>query len=102
MSDFLGRIGQITEWVVVSNLENRAVNAACDKAQGWWRDRKQKKPDSHTASANPPPSQPQTTSPTSFPQYQPQQTSYMPPPASLPPPSMGSNQLLVTVNQVEG
>ncbi|CAF0715271.1 unnamed protein product [Adineta steineri] len=108
MSDFLGRIGQITEWVVVSNLENRAVNAAVDKTQDWWKNRKQnKRHDSHPASVNqgpissppplppPPPSQPQA----SYPQYQPQQPYYQPPP---PPTSMGGGQLLLSVNHIEG
>lgn len=48
MSDFLERVGRITEWVVISNLENRAVNAACNKAQGWWNERKHKKHDKST------------------------------------------------------
>ena len=102
MSDFLGRIGNITEWVVVSNLENRAVNAACDKAQGWWRNRKNDKNTSQPPSASavppppPPPSQTKYAAP--GPQYQPQQASYMPPP----PPSMGRGQLLINVNQVDG
>ncbi|CAF0737095.1 unnamed protein product [Adineta steineri] len=104
MSDFLGRIGQITEWVVVSNLENRAVNAAVDKTQDWWKNRKQNKHhDSHSASVNqgpisspPPPSQPQA----SYPQYQPQQPYYQPPPP--PPTSMGGGQLLLSVNHIEG
>ncbi|CAF5158310.1 unnamed protein product, partial [Rotaria sp. Silwood1] len=56
MSDFLGRAGRITEWVVISNLENRAVNAACDKAQDWWKNRKNNKHDSHASSASPVPS----------------------------------------------
>ena len=103
MSGFLGNIGHITEWVVVSNLENRAVNAACDKAQGLWNNRKKNKHHSHAASASPvpsppPPIQSQTNYPPPYTQYQPQQASYMPPP----PPSMGNNQLLITVNNVEG
>jgi hypothetical protein len=109
MSDMLGRFGQITEWVVVSNLENRAVNAACDKAQGWWHNRNKDKHHSHTASAGPtppppvaaapPPVQSQINYPTSYAQYQPQQASYMPPP---PPPSMGNDQFSISVNHVEG
>jgi hypothetical protein len=103
MSNFLGRVGQITEWVVVSNLENRAVNAACDKAQGWWKDRKQKKPDSHggAAGSTPPPSQSQIKSASPLPQYQQAQASYMPPPGP-PPPPMGAGHLLITVSNVEG
>jgi len=104
MSDFLGRIGNITEWVVVSNLENRAVNAACNKAQGWWHDRKHHKHDSRAAPIGPtspqPPPQSQTKYPAPSPQYPPQQASYMPPPP--PPPSMGSGQLLINVSHVEG
>jgi len=105
MSDFLGRIGNITEWVVVSNLENRAVNAACDKAQGWWKDRKHNKHDSHAAPAGPtpppqPPLQSQTKYPAPLPQYPPQQASYMPPPP--PPPSTGCGQLLINVSHLEG
>ena len=104
MSNFLGRIGNITEWVVVSNLENRAVNAACDKAQGWWHNRKQDKHnqhDKHAASNTPPPppSKSQVAYPAPSPQYPPQQASYMPPP---PPPSMGSGQLLISVNHLDG
>jgi hypothetical protein len=112
MSNFLGNIGHITEWVVVSNLENRAVNAACDKAQGWWHDRKQHKHHSHAASNNPPPPPPPQSEakypappppqseakyPAPSPQYAPQQASYMPPP-----PSMGAGQLLISVNHIEG
>lgn len=99
MSDFLGRVGRITEWVVVSNLENRAVNAACDKAQDWWKNRKHKKPDKHdkhAASAGPTPPPPPTQSKQ---QQQQQQASYM---AAPPPTSTGGGQLLVTVNQVDG
>ena len=108
MSDFLGRVGRITEWVVVSNLENRAVNAACDKAQNWWQHRKDDKPDKHgkhgkhgASNITPPPApqQSQAKYPEPSPQYAPQQTPYMPPP---PPPSMGSGQLLVNVHHVEG
>ena len=29
----------ITEFVVVSNLENRALNAGINKAQNWWKNR---------------------------------------------------------------
>ena len=104
MSDFLGRVGRITEWVVVSNLENRAVNAACDKAQGWWKNRKHDKNNNRAAVAAPPPPPPPSQphyakypEPTS--QYPPQQASYM---ASPPPTSTGSGQLLLTVNQVDG
>lgn len=103
MAGFVDNIGRITEWVVVSNLENRAVNAACDKAQGWWKNRKHEKHEkhgSHAASSSPvppPPSQSQPQYPAPFPQYSSQQASYMPPP-----PSMGGGQLLITVNQVEG
>ena len=32
----------ITEFVVVSNLENRALNAGIGKAQNWWRNRHQR------------------------------------------------------------
>jgi hypothetical protein len=106
MSDFVGNIGRITEWVVVSNLENRAVNAACDKAQGWWHNRKHhhdsKSPPVNPAPVPPPPSsQTYTKYPTPSPQYPPQQASYM---ASPPPPvpSMGGGELLITVNHVEG
>jgi hypothetical protein len=111
MSHFLGNIGQITEWVVVSNLENRALNAGINKAQGWWHDRKQHKHDRQPGSNTPtppPPSQSQTKYPALSPQYPPQQASYMPPPQQAsympppPPPSMGSGQLLITVNHVEG
>jgi len=107
MSDFLGRIGNITEWVVVSNLENRAVNAACDKTQNWWKNRKHNKHDSHAAPAGsvPPPPPPSSKSPTTYPsplpQYPPPQASYMAPPPPVPP-SIGSGQLLITVNHVEG
>lgn len=104
MSDFLGRVGRITEWVVVSNLENRAVNAACDKAQGWWKNRKHDKHHPHGASANatpppPPPVQSQAKYPDPSPQYPPQQGFYAPPP---PPPSMGGGQLIISVNQIDG
>ncbi len=34
----------ITEFVVVSNLENRALNAGIDKAQNWWRNRHNNSP----------------------------------------------------------
>jgi hypothetical protein len=33
----MDRLGYITEFVVVSNLENRALNAGINKAQNWWR-----------------------------------------------------------------
>lgn len=108
MSDFLGRVGRITEWVVVSNLENRAVNAACDKAQGWWHDRKHKKRDSHavaSASSVPPPLPPshgQAKYHASSPQYPPQQSPYVSSPPQPLPPSMNGGQLLITVNQVDG
>ncbi|CAF0867250.1 unnamed protein product [Rotaria sp. Silwood1] len=109
MSDFLGRAGRITEWVVISNLENRAVNAACDKAQDWWKNRKNNKHDSHASSASPvPPPQPlpsqsQTKYPISpSPQYQPQQASYGPPPPVPFPPSMGNGELLISVNHIDG
>jgi hypothetical protein len=103
MSGILDRFGQITEWVVVSNLENRAVNAACDKTQQWWKNRKHDKHDSHGPSPNSVPTPPPPLSQTPFPQYQPQQATYMPPPPpSLPPPSMGYNQLLINVNHIEG
>jgi len=120
MSGILDRFGQITEWVVVSNLENRAVNAACDKTQQWWKNRKHDKHDSHGPSANSVPTPPPPPSQTPFPQYQPQQATYMPPPSqtpfpqyqpqqatympppSLPPPSMGCSQLLINVNHIEG
>lgn len=109
MSDFLGRVGRITEWVVISNLENRAVNAACDKAQDWWKNRKHEKHDKHAASATPviPPtssgvSQANYPAPPIQP-YQPQQACYASP---LPPvpfaPSMGHNELFITVNHVDG
>ncbi|CAF4528211.1 unnamed protein product, partial [Rotaria magnacalcarata] len=29
----------ITEFVVVSNLENRVLNAAISKGQDWWKHR---------------------------------------------------------------
>ncbi|CAF0986464.1 unnamed protein product [Rotaria sordida] len=113
MSDFLGRAGRITEWVVISNLENRAVNAACDKAQDWWKNRKHNKHDSHASSASPiPPPQPspQTIYPKPSPQYQPlqasygppQQTSYGPPQPAPFPPSMGYGELLISVNHIDG
>ena len=35
------RLKNITEFVVVSNLENRALNAGIGKAQNWWRNRHQ-------------------------------------------------------------
>lgn len=111
MSDFLGRVGRITEWVVVSNLENRAVNAACDKAQDWWKNRKHKKhPDQHpgqgpTNAASPPPPPPADTKAmaaggAAYSPYPPQQQapSYMPPP----PASMGPGQLLININHVDG
>ncbi|CAF2509929.1 unnamed protein product [Rotaria sp. Silwood2] len=110
MSDFLGRVGRITEWVVISNLENRAVNAACDKAQGWWKNRKHNQQDSHGSSASPvPPPQPSpsqsqtkySTSPPP-PQFQPQQVSYGPPPPAPFPPSMGCGELLISVNHIDG
>ena len=34
-------IKSITEFVVISNLENRALNAGISKAQNWWRQRHQ-------------------------------------------------------------
>lgn len=107
MSDFLGRAGRITEWVVISNLENRAVNAACDKAQDWWKNRKHKKDHPHDAPPNatsppPPPVQPPAKYPDPPPQYPPaqyppQQGYYMPPP-----PPMGNGQLIISVNQIDG
>lgn len=33
----MDRFKSITEFVVVSNLENRALNAGINKAQNWWR-----------------------------------------------------------------
>ncbi|CAM4945445.1 unnamed protein product [Rotaria socialis] len=112
MSNFLGRVGQITEWVVVSNLENRAVNAACDKAQDWWKNRKQPKHDTNKSSASSasplpppppplPPSQSQANYPMPLPQYQPQQASYASPSQPVPT-SMGSSELLIGVNQIDG
>ena len=107
MSGFLERAGRITEWVVISNLENRAVNAACDKAQGWWHDRKQKKHGDRAASAGAPPPPPPPAPPMAQPQdksvasYSPQQqphASYMAPP----PPSTGSGQLSITVSNIDG
>ena len=35
----MDRLKNITEFVVVSNLENRALNAGISKAQNWWRNR---------------------------------------------------------------
>ena len=104
MSDFLGRVGRITEWVVVSNLENRAVNAACDKAQGWWSHRKDKKHGDRPASGAPPPAHvpSHTKSATSYPHVEPPQAAYMPPASQYPPTSMGCSHLSIAVNHVEG
>ena len=33
------RLKNITEFVVVANLENRALNAGISKAQNWWKNR---------------------------------------------------------------
>lgn len=107
MSDFLGRAGRITEWVVISNLGNRAVNAACDKTQDWWKNRKQGKHHQHGGSGTATPPQPPAPvqSQAKYPdpsaqQYPPQQGFYMPPPP--PPPPMGGGQLIISVNQVDG
>jgi hypothetical protein len=35
----MDRLAEITEFVVVSNLENRAINAGINKAQNWWKNR---------------------------------------------------------------
>jgi hypothetical protein len=102
MSDFLGRIGRITEWVVVSNLENRAVNAACDKAQDLWKNRQQKKHDKRATPASSFPSTASAILPAApFDQYGQgnQAASYMPP---APPAIVGNGQLLITVNHVDG
>lgn len=109
MSDFLGRVGRITEWVVISNLENRAINATANKTESWWKNRKAKKAASKNNSANavpptqsplPPQSQAYYAAPP--PQYQPPQASYAPPPPPLPPPSTGSAQLLITLDHLDG
>ena len=104
MSDFLGRVGRITEWVVVSNLENRAVNAACDKAQNWWSHRKDKKHGDHPASDAPPlahvPSHPMSA--TSYPHVEPSQATYMAPTSHYSSTSMGCSHLSIVVNHVEG
>lgn len=34
------RLKHITEFVVISNLENRALNTGINKAQKWWKSRK--------------------------------------------------------------
>ncbi|UJR29163.1 hypothetical protein I4U23_010377 [Adineta vaga] len=103
MSDFLGRVGRIAEWTAVSNITNRAVNAGCDKVQEMWRDRKQEKHKSHSGSHHvnpspPPPPPPQSQSQMPYSSYQPQQASYM----QAPPPSMGTGQLIINVNHIDG
>lgn len=35
----MDRVAGITEFVVISNLENRALNAGINKAQKWWKNR---------------------------------------------------------------
>ena len=35
----MDRIKNITEFVVISNLENRALNTGISKAQNWWKNR---------------------------------------------------------------
>lgn len=35
----MDRIKDITEFVVIANLENRAINAGISKAQNWWKNR---------------------------------------------------------------
>jgi len=35
----MDKLINITEFVVVSNLENRALNAGINKAQNWWKNR---------------------------------------------------------------
>lgn len=113
MSDFLGRVGRITEWVVISNVENRAVNAACDKAQDWWKNKKNKKNHNkhhqdvpqQTAGSLPPDTKSMAAEAAAYPSYPPQQQapSYMAPPPPPPPgPSMGPGQLAINVNYVDG
>lgn len=38
----MDRVKNITEFVVISNLENRALNAGISKAQNWWKNRHNK------------------------------------------------------------
>lgn len=109
MSDFLGRVGRITEWVVISNVENRAVNAACDKAQDWWKNRKNKKHhDKHQQDVPhqtvPAPSDTKSTAAAADYPSQQHASSYMAPPPPLTPsgPSMGPGQLSISVNYVDG
>ncbi|CAF1264886.1 unnamed protein product [Didymodactylos carnosus] len=121
MSDFLGRIGRITEWVVVSNLENRAVNAACDKASDLWKNRNNKNkkepppqfqpPQAVAAAAQPTyvppkPDQPAFLLDQSQQQYNPyQQQQYPPQPQyyNSPQPLMNGppSQLIVTIQCVQ-
>lgn len=56
----MDRVAGITEFVVISNLENRALNAGINKAQQWWKNR-------HNNDNNHYPNEPINNIPTSSP-----------------------------------
>lgn len=79
---FLQNEGNITEWVVTSNIENRILNSAISSAQNWWRNRKSNSnsntPTGSSTSNNIIHAQPYNNVPSPVyqppPQYQPHQT----------------------------